>query len=135
MKYLKIFSLADHPQEVSFLETSSVNKKVECDVYSFINDDEKDLGIIKIKAGGKTPLQKILKGKKTIEGYVSGVGSLTVNEEGGQKKVYKVNEDTKSFSVDLSIGDTMQWSASRDSELVAYEVCYPPYEDGRFEDL
>ena len=29
----------------------------------------------------------------------------------------------------------MQWEASKNSNLVFYEVCYPPYQDGRFENL
>ncbi len=49
---------------VVFVETMEVDEGVECDVYEFIGDKSKDLGIIRIKAGGKTPLQKVLKGEK-----------------------------------------------------------------------
>jgi hypothetical protein len=29
----------------------------------------------------------------------------------------------------------MQWFADDDSSLTAYEICYPPYEDGRYENI
>jgi hypothetical protein len=29
----------------------------------------------------------------------------------------------------------MQWYANGNSDLVFYEVCWPPYADGRFEDI
>ena len=35
----------------------------------------------------------------------------------------------------LAIGEIMQWQADKDSPLVAYEICIPPYEDGRYENI
>ena len=29
----------------------------------------------------------------------------------------------------------MQWEADKDSDLVAYEICFPPYEDGRYQNI
>jgi len=29
----------------------------------------------------------------------------------------------------------MQWEADKEADLVAYEICFPPYEDGRYENL
>ncbi len=29
----------------------------------------------------------------------------------------------------------MQWQADPNSPLEAYEICYPPYQDGRYENL
>lgn len=37
--------------------------------------------------------------------------------------------------ITVNIGDVMQWEAAPDSSLVAYEICYPPYEEGRYEEL
>jgi hypothetical protein len=37
----------------------------------------------------------------------------------------------------VSKGELMQWQAAHDAKdlLVAYEICYPPYEDGRFKNV
>lgn len=135
-KTLKTFLFEDKEQAVSFVETIHVAVCVDCDVYSFDNDQAKDLGIIKIRPGAKTPLQKVLKGERTIEGYLSGKGKLTVTGIDGQQKVYLVNEETKKpFSVTVKIGELMQWRADENSDLVAYEICFPPYEDGRYENI
>ncbi|MDZ4231500.1 MAG: hypothetical protein U1C52_01790, partial [Patescibacteria group bacterium] len=110
---------------------------VVCDVYKFTEDDSKDLAIVRVEAGSATPLQKILLGDRTIEGYVSGKGVLTITRANGEKEVYQVGNDDmqEPFSKVLMIGDTMQWQADKIGELVFYEVCFPPYKDGRFEDI
>lgn len=119
---------------VSFVETLKVTTGVECDVYTFKGDKSKDLGIIRINAGHKIPLQRVLKGDKTIEGYISGKGKLVITELDNTQKEYLVNDSTlKSFIKTIAIGEIMQWQANKDSNLVVYEICYPPYEDGRYE--
>ena len=35
--------------------------------------------------------------------------------------------------VEIKVGDLVQWEATKD--LVFAEICYPPYEDGRFENI
>ena len=133
---LSDFSFENKAQPVSFAETMKVTAGVECDVYKFDGDDSKDLGVIRIKPGFKTPLQKVLKGDRTIEGYVSGKGKLFVIRPDNTQKEYLVSKDTqKPFAVTVAIGETMQWQADKDSPLVAYEICFPPYEDGRYENL
>lgn len=114
-------------EPVLYVETIDVKEGVSCDVYKFDNDEEKDLAIVTISAGSRTPLQKINKGDKTIEGYISGKGLFILN---GQS--YKVYDDLdKVFEV--SVGDVMQWQAEED--LVFFEICYPPYQEGRFTNL
>lgn len=133
---LKEFKFEERIQPVVYKETVSVNPDVDCDVYGFEGDDEKDLGIIKIKVGGKTPLQKVLKGQRTVEGHVSGQGKLVITRVDGKEETYKVSDtDSAKFKIDVGIGERMQWKADPDSKLVAFEVCIPPYEDGRFENL
>ena len=61
---LNSFNFEGKDMSVNFIEMMEVVEGVECDVYEFIGDKSKDLGIIRIKAGGKTPLQKVLKGEK-----------------------------------------------------------------------
>ncbi len=133
---LKNFVFEGRPQAVSFVETSQVTDGVECDVYKFDGDTEKDLGTIRIKPGKKTPLQKILQGERTVEGHVSGTGRLTVTSPDGQQRVYQFVEAAEPTGpITVAIGERMQWEAAADSDLVAYEICFPPYQDGRFENI
>jgi hypothetical protein len=128
------FEFERQEQKVNFVETVKVNKDVYCDVYSFDGDKNKDLGVIKIKAGGRTPLQKVLQGDRTIEGHIFGKGRLEITGLDGMKRSYEVdNGYQERFSVDVKIGELMQWYA--DTDLTAFEVCIPPYKDGRFENL
>lgn len=130
------FSFEEKTQPVSFVETTCVADGVKCDVYKFIGDSNKDLGIIRIEAGRKTPLQKVLKGDRTIEGFISGRGKLTVIRSNGEREIYEVGkEPDKPVEVLIGIGETMQWEADKDSKITAYEICFPPYEDGRYENL
>jgi hypothetical protein len=133
---LRTFSFEGKEQKVSFVETIHVADGVDCDVYIFPGDKSKDLGIIKIKPSKKTPLQKVLKGDRTIEAYVYGRGKLIVTRPDGEKVPYEVGGDSsKPLSVTINIGELMQWQAAQESELVASEVCFPPYVLGRYEDI
>lgn len=132
-KPLVSFNFEGQEQAVSFIETTHVVDGVNCEVYSFVDDNTKDLGIIKIDPNKKTPLQKILKGDKTVEGYISGKGKLTITRLDGNKDEFVA--DGKPFISEVNIGELMQWESDIDSDLEAFEICYPPYEDGRFENI
>lgn len=119
---------------IQYIETQDVKEGVVCDVYTFEGGSDKDLAIIRIKPGAKTPLQRILQGEKTVEGYISGKGRLVITRNSGKEEVFEVS-DKKPFSTTAMIRDIMQWHADSDSDLVAYEVCIPPYQDGRFENI
>jgi hypothetical protein len=111
---------------------------VECDVYAFANDGFRDLAIVRVKAGAKTPLQRVLRGLSTIEGLYGGSGTLTVRRDDGRKRLYRfeAGDDPKKMAgVTVQIGQVMQWAADKGEDLVFYEICDPPYEDGRFENL
>jgi len=126
------FNFENKELAVVFVETIQAAEGVECDVYKFVGDGSRDLGIIRVKAGHRTPLQRVLKGERTIEGYISGKGNLEVVGRGGEKKAYT---GKKELAVEVKIGETMQWQAAPDSDLEVYEICFPPYENGRFENL
>ncbi len=133
---MKSFIFEGQEQPISFVETMHVAKGAECDVYGFVGDPSKDLGIIRIRSGSRTPLQRVLKGDRTVEGYISGKGKLTVTKLDGMKTVYKVGENLQEpLVVSIGIGELMQWEADINSDLVVYEVCFPPYEDGRYENI
>ncbi len=130
------FEFDDKAQPVSFVETTKVTTGVECDVYKFTGDEGKDLGIIRINPGCKTPLQRVLKGDRTIEGYLSGKGKLVITNPNNTQTEYPVSDDTPNpFTVSVRVGEQMQWQADAGSPLMAYEICFPPYKDGRFENL
>lgn len=118
---------------VQFIETQNVRSDVACDVYSFGDDDSKDLGIIRIAKGASTPKQEIMKGDKTIKGFLQGHADFTFSRLGSADTVYDYTDDSYGNDVFLGVGDVMQWRAIEDT--VCYEICYPPFADGRFKEL
>lgn len=118
---------------VRFVETQNVKRGVKCDVYEFIDDKTKDLGIIHIQKGEKSPRQKVIHGKRTVEGHISGKSELTVVRASGTVDKFELPNERGIGYVDVNIGDIMQWEAIDD--LVFYEVCEPAYSEGRFQDL
>ena len=115
-------------QKIKFIETTQVKEGVVCDVYEFENDTRKDLGIVKVSKGYKTPLQKVLKGDKVIEIFREGVGKLTVIGTDKKDRVYRF--PGQQSEVEVEVGELMQWEALEN--LTFAEVCYPPYKEGRF---
>lgn len=136
---VKILSFSFHQllsefggEPISFVETSQVKEGVVCDVYSFDGDDQKDLGIVRVKKGYKTPLQRVLEGDKTLEIFQTGQGVLRVTNTDRIETRHSFPSDNLA-EVEIKVGDLVQWEATED--LVFAEVCYPPYKDGRFENL
>lgn len=78
-------------------------------------------------------LKELGGGNQTIEGYRSGAGKLIILHENGEKSVFEVDAESEGSTFEVKVGEIMQWQASSDLEL--FEVCFPPYADGRFEDL
>jgi len=118
-------------EQIELVDSSQVTAGVTCEVYKFTNSEKKDLGKVFVKAGHKTPKQKVLQGEKTIESFEKGQGTLTIISSSGAQTEYLFPGDVE--SVDVKIGETMQWEAYED--LVFNEICWPPYQDGRFENL
>lgn len=119
---------------VEFIETLHIKQGVECDTYAFIGDSSKDLAIVRVQKGCKTPLQRVLLGTKTIEGFVAGAGVLTIRGE-DEVQMHRFEQGLENEPVSVGIGQTMQWQASDGVDLVFYEICEPPYVDGRYENL
>lgn len=71
---LTSFRVGSETRPVAYVETIQVKEGVECDTYSFDGDNTQDLAIVRVNKGFKTPLQKILQGTKTVEGFLSGKG-------------------------------------------------------------
>jgi hypothetical protein len=51
-----------------------------------------------------------------------------------RERVYRYPDSKTPLSVEVKIGEIMQWAAGDDG-LVFYEICDPPYIDGRYENL
>jgi hypothetical protein len=89
--------------------------------------------------GSRTPRQHVISGDHTIEGHVAGMGHLLVSHGGALTRpdsyMMQSHPDTEPFDMTIGRGEIMQWVASGQMALVASEVCYPPYAEGRFEDL
>ncbi|HSX07772.1 MAG TPA: hypothetical protein VLG11_02665 [Candidatus Saccharimonadales bacterium] len=121
---------------ITFVENQTVKDGVTADIYTFDDDSSKDLAIVHVTKGYKTPLQRILKGTQTIEGYMNGNGTLTVTAQDGSVKTHTFAENSDSnpsTEIEVHIGELVQWSAETD--LNFYEIREPPYEDGRFENI
>lgn len=121
------------PQPVVFVERYEVKDGVWCDVYSFVGDASKDLAVVTVSPGCSTPQQKVVDGDKTLEGYINGSGVFTVVKPNGSRFEYYFKPDIGTVQpVEVMVGDIMQWAAKRDESLTFYEICYPPYVEGRF---
>lgn len=120
-------------ESIIFVVVNEVASGVICDSYSFVHDSSKDLAIVTVAKGCKTPLQKIIKGDKTLEGFYSGSGCLIVTDLDGKENTYVFPNHDDLIEVEVTQGQIMQWQADAQTNLVFYEICFPPFKEGRFE--
>jgi len=106
---------------------------VICDTYDFVNTNAKDLGIVIVAADAKTPRQLVLNGILTLEDHISGNATLRIEKPNGHKMRCRFRDGLAREAIAVEIGEIMQWRAK--SDLTFGEVCYPPYRDGRYENL
>lgn len=132
MDKLNVFNLHGVDVEVKFIEHQTVKDGVTCDIYSFVDDASKDLAIVVVERGYKTPLQKVLSGTETVEGFLEGEATLKITDASGEHTMYNF-PDKNLKVVKVTIGQTMQWEAK--TKLTFYELCTPPYTNGRFQNL
>lgn len=119
-------------EALQYVDTNVVKDGVVCDVYKYVNDDSRDIAFISVEDSVKTPLQKVMNGERTIEGFVSGEGILKVARKSGKNEEYKF-PSFNDTPVDVHKGDVMQWESLK--KLVFFEECVPPYKEGRFENI
>lgn len=124
--------------ELNHRDSVKVEEGVYCLSYEVSDSKEVDTAVIVVKPGHKTPKQKVIKGDKTAEQFLNGFGKITIWRVDSRveflEETYYLTPDTN-LEVDLNVGDIMQWEAAEDSYLVFSEHCWPPYEEGRFENL
>ena len=137
MNRLSHFSHQGREYPVTFVETSSVKEGVQCDVYRVDNDTSKDLAVIEIQPGFLSPRQRIVRGTSTIQRFISGQAHLSVTDVLGKERklLFKSENANQNSDVAVQVGEIMQWSSIGPEPLVYHEICEPPYEEGRFENL
>lgn len=123
------------PKGVKFVETIAVAAGVSCDTYRPDGSEDWDAAIVTVYAGHKTPLQRVLRGIRTIETYQAGVGKLEIVRKTGKLAVFHFDASAEPLPIEVEVGELMQWRASPDSPLVFLETCWPPYQDGRYQNL
>lgn len=135
MSHLTYLAYGGKNLPVSFVETTAVQEGVMCDVYAV--DEERDLGVVTIQPGFHSPRQRVLKGTKTIQRFVSGAAQLSVTNQEGKEQAYSFPSSNEAHSndIEVKVGEIMEWSSLGPDPLVYHEICEPPYEDGRFENL
>jgi hypothetical protein len=134
------FTFLDRTYAVRMTGSIAVAEGVVCDTYLFEGDNSRNLGIIKIEPGCKTPHQRVVGGVRTNESYVAGAGRFHfgVGVNYSDELTYGVTmapDVNNPFAMDMNHGNVMQWAAEPDQSLVVAEICWPPYADGRFENL
>jgi hypothetical protein len=136
LRSLTLFAVhGEESESVGFAESSIVCAGVECFIYRFVNDPtKKDLALVYVLPGHCTPLQRVIGGDRTLEGYYAGEGELDVVTESGEVLVYRYpSEHTR--PVEVGKNCLMRWRAAESVSVTFYELCWPPYSDGRFENL
>lgn len=118
-----------------YVRTDIISPGVTCEVYLDPTTGKRDYGKVTVEPGYKTPKQKVLSGEETIECYFSGKGRLTIIHTDGTTSTFDLDSKDRGFAHEVRVGEIMQWEASNDEALVFVEICYPPFTDGRFENI
>ncbi len=107
---------------ISYINSLHVSDGVDSDIYTFIDDNSQVLSIVKVKRGFKSPFEKIMSHNKVIEGFLKGKGTLTVTIEGGTKNEYYFENEGYNKVIELEYGQTIQWTAPKNDDLVYYKI-------------
>ena len=94
-KKLSSFVVDGQTLSVRFVETQTVKEGVKCDIYSFVGDKSMDLAVVTVLPNHKTPMQRVLSGNKTIEGFISGEGTLSILGRDRKLKTYNFKDGKK----------------------------------------
>lgn len=135
MEKYTTFNFNNRDLPVHYIRTDIIKDGVECDIYSFVGDHSKDLAIVRVQTGSNTPLQKVVRGTETLEGYLGGQGSLNIISDTGKLSTHDFQNGVIKAPISIKIDETMQWRASNSEELIFYEICIPTYKEGRFEEV
>ncbi len=130
MEILDSFYYLGQDRSVEYVESLDIKDGVICHVYRFAGETAYDLGIVEVAPGVSTPLQQVVERfSTTVEGLLEGSGNLFVEAEGGN--TFQVGNP---LTTTVYCGNRMQWDAGEEG-LTFFEICHPPYEEGRFENI
>lgn len=135
MHVIESFPLDGLVQPVKLVDINTVVRGVTCLSYAFLEDSTKDLAMVHVDTGHSTPKQRIKLGEVTIEGFMAGKGVLTVQDSETHRIRHRLSDKSSIREFSINVGDIMQWRAAANSDLEFYEICKPPYQKGRFENL
>lgn len=96
-----MFTSSKGTSAVTFVESYTVKEGVVCDTYTFDNDPKRDLAVVRVAKGHATPLQRVLKGDETIEGYLSGKGVFMVAGPAGMQSYHLHDAQPTEFVVKI----------------------------------
>lgn len=130
---LKTFPLDNKLVPVRFVKNHKPPSGVIRDVYEFIDDSSRDLAIVRVHRGKKTPAQKLIAGSRTLHGWMAGMGTLVVTTPSGEKRTFEYRPGQFSTEVTVRVGEIIQWHAHAFEDLTFYEICEPAFDDERFE--
>lgn len=116
------------------ISSEDIYTGVNCTIFIDLDNETHDFAVVSVTAAHKTPRQRIISGEKTIESFVGGKGSFII-ERDGKIDTFIVDKSATQTSWEVFPGDIIRWCADSKSDLTFIEVCEPPYQDGRFENL
>lgn len=111
---------------IKFIKTEHSAGGIDSDLYSFTDDPKHELAIYTLQAGCQTPSKIIHPGRKVLEGFIKGKGTLTVDLGTGAKSNYYFESEGRNKEITVVAGQALQWTAPRDSYLVYYEMREAP---------
>ncbi len=118
---------------IELCNTEEVAAGVSCEAYEFTGETAYCLAIITMKPFARMPIQVVRGGLVTFEEVITG-------DEGTRLRVlragkYEVVQSGPHIpSTPILPSDVMQWTAGPKGAKFS-EVCWPPFEEGRFETL
>jgi peptidase E len=116
------FEIGNISREIVFVKSVHLSESVDSDVYSFLDDKSQILSIVKVKKGVKTLIETVESNNKIIEGFLKGKGTLTVFLQGNNKNSYYFETAGYNKEVEILNGQSVQWSAPNDSDLIYYKI-------------
>jgi quercetin dioxygenase-like cupin family protein len=131
---IREFKFGQENWRVENNESYEVVPGVWCDNYEIVDDGERDLAVVSMEPDTSTPRQLVKTGEETVEVFTGGSGKLVVEDVNGETHEHEFEAGFEGEYVTVAIGEKMQWIAGEEG-LQFTEICVPPYEDGRFENI
>lgn len=116
------FEIGNVNREIMYIKSVHIASGIDSDVYSFLDDKSQVLSIVRVKRGVKSPLEKIESANKIIEGFLKGKGTLSVSTFGNNKNTYYFETAGYNKEVEIHTGESVQWSAPKDADLIYYKI-------------